>query len=1018
MVSTRLEIYNADGTGLQTQPFNDNIPVSINFNIADVRDPSARKASRSLTISIDATNEINKCFENIFEVNISTQYFNKNLKTPCKYFVNEILNFEGSLQLLKIVVNPSGRVSYECAILGDTGNVFLSIGEKLITGNPDSNDDLDFSDYDHTYNRANQISTRSNYGTGEGVLYPFIDKGSNGGSDVSWRTSDFLPCLHLREYIEKIITKAGYTFTSSFLDSVEFKKYIIYPNLINISLDQTQLDNRQFYCGLNANSVRTANSSWMPVSYPNENNSDGFFDAGNQFSGDYAIINNSGWYNLAAVDYYRIRFTHTNPSVVKADAAYQFGKRIRKSGNGGVGWFNLSAESFLNSDVGYVGAGYIPVNTYRYFTNQVATGEIFLAAGDYVEAGSYLRLFNSITYYNASNVVVTTGTGTFTVELISGAGKTSFYALATKKEISEGNTLFMNNALPTKIKQKDLLMSVIKAFNLYFDLDPDNKNNLIIEPFDEFYNTLPVLNYEGKTDEDKEKVINVNVLDCKRYIFSYKEDKDKYNELYKSKWGEVFGTERVENENDFSTNEKKTELIFSPTPNVANYGLGIAHPRIYKEEQSGGNVVKKPIVPNIRLLICGGIKQTVNPYTYKDFGNADIVTNDYLYAGHTDDALNPTIDLNFGLPKELFYNYINTYMVTNNLFNRFQKYYIETLTNRNSRFESKYLWLNSKDINEFNFRRKIFNDNAYWIVNKLENYSPINETSTKAELIKLFKAEIFTPESINITESTVIAIGEDTFLSRQNTSSSVGKNVINLGENCLAVGENIYIPESCSNVTVTGKNITVAENVSNVSLINSNDVNVTTSNYNIVNGVTSQTNVLFVQTANKSVTNTTTETSLIGTGLGSVTIPASSLNVGDVIRIKIKGVYAAIFILPDTVGYFKTRFKINGTTLETNTCNGIIDTNPDLRDFEIEALLTIRTVGSSGTFISHGTINYTKLDAANTFYKLSESLSLTASTSPINTTISNTLDFTMELQYSNSNTGVIVTECLIEKIRI
>jgi hypothetical protein len=1015
MVSTRLEIYNADGTGLQTQPFNDNIPVSINFNIADVRDPSARKASRSLTISIDATNEINKCFENIFEVNISTQYFNKNLKTPCKYFVNEILNFEGSLQLMKILVNPSGRVSYECSIIGETGNVFLSIGEKLITGNPDSNDDLDFSDYDHDYTRANQISTRSNYGTGEGVLYPFIDKGSNGGSDVSWRTSDFLPCLHLREYIEKIITKAGYTFTSSFLDSAEFKKYIIYPNLINIALDQTQLDNRQFYCGLNANSVRSATSAWVPVNYPNETSGDGFFDAGSQVAGDYAIINDSGYYNLAAADYYKISFTHTDPTVTKASLFYQSGKRIRKSGNGGVGWFNISAENFVNYPTSVV---YINISTNHFFTNQVATGEIFLSAGDYVEAQSYLRLVNNITYYNASNVPVTTGTGTLTIELVSGAAKTSFYALATKKEIIEGNTLYVNTALPTKIKQKELLISVIKAFNLYFDLDPDNKNNLIIEPFDEFYNTLPVLNYEGKTDEDKEKVINVNVLDCKRYIFSYKEDKDKYNELYKSKWGEVFGTERIENENDFSTNEKKTELIFSPTPNVANYGLGIAHPRIYKEEQSGGSVIKKPIIPNIRLLICGGVKQTVNPYTYKDFGNADIVTSDYLYAGHMDDALNPTIDLNFGLPKELFYNYINTYMVTNNLYNRFQKYYIETLTNRNSRFESKYLWLNSKDINEFNFRKKIFNDNAYWIVNKLENYSPINETSTKVELIKVFKAEIFTPQSINIVETTFTAHGAETYLARQNTSLNVGNNVVNLGENCLAVGENIYIPESCSNVTVTGKNITVAENISNVSVINSNDVNVTTSNYNIVNGVTSQTNVLFVQTANKSVTNTTTETSLIGTGLGSVTIPASSLNVGDVIRIKIKGVYAAIFVFPDVVGYFKTRFKINGTTLETNTCNGVIDTNPDLRDFEIEALLTVRTVGGSGTFMSHGTINYTKLDAANTFYKLSESLCLTASTSPINTTISNTLDFTMELQYSNANTGVIVTECLIEKIRI
>jgi hypothetical protein len=1013
-VVTRLEIFNKDGSGLQSQPFNDNIPVSLNFNLADVREPDKRKASRSLTISIDASNEINKCFENIFEVNIATQYFNKNLKTPCKYFVNEILNFEGSLQLLKIVKRPDNSMVYECSIIGEGGSLFVEIGEKLIVGNANSSEDLDFSDYDHTYNRATQISTRANYGTGLDVVYPFIDKGSNGGSDTVWNTTDFLPCFHLREYIEKIITKAGYTFTSSILDSAEFKKYIVYPNLTSIPLSQSQLENRQFYVGLTANSVRTANSAWVNVNYTNETSGDGFFDDGSQSAGTYAIINDSGYYNIAAADYYRISFTHTDPSVVNAQALHQSGKRIRKSGNGGIGWFNLSYESYVNYDNN---GSKININTYYYFTNQVATGEQFLTAGDYLEAQSYLRLFG-ITYYDVSNNVVATGTGTVTIELISGAAKTSFYALATRKELIAGNTLLAQNALPTKIKQKDLLMSIVKALNLYIDLDPDDKTNLIIESFDTFYNTLPILNYEGKTDEDKEKTVNVNILDSKRYIFKYKEDKDKFNEQYKNTWNEVFGSEQIDIENDFSKNDKVTEIIFSPTPNAANYGLGIAHPRIYKEEQDGGITVKKPIVPNIRLLVCGGVKQTANPYTYKDFGNADLITNDYLYAGHTDDPFNPTIDLNFGLPKEVYYTYVNTYFTTNNFYNRFHKYYIENLTNRDSKFETKYLWLNSKDINEFNFRHRIFSDGAYWIVNKIENYTPLNETSTKFELVKLLTANVFTPQSIRIIEIETVSSGRDVLTARMNTSLNVGKNVINLGENCIAVGENIYIPESCSNITAIGNNIKVEENVSNASVINTNDVSVTTNGYNAINGVTSQTNVLFVQTSNKSVTNTTTETSLIGTGLGSVTIPASSLNVGDVIRIKIKGVYAAIFTLPDVVGYFKTRFKINGTTLETNTCNGIIDTNPDLRDFEIEALITVRTVGSSGSFMSHGTINYTKLDAANTFYKLSESLCLTASISPINTTISNTLDFTMELQYSNANTGVIVTECLIEKIRI
>ena len=45
-----------------------------------------------------------------------------------------------------------------------------------------------------------------------------------------------------------------------------------------------------------------------------------------------------------------------------------------------------------------------------------------------------------------------------------------------------------NSALPTKIKQKDYLKSIIQALNLFIDVDPVNPNNLIIESFNDFYN--------------------------------------------------------------------------------------------------------------------------------------------------------------------------------------------------------------------------------------------------------------------------------------------------------------------------------------------------------------------------------------------------------------------------------------------------------------------------------------------------------------------------------------------------
>jgi hypothetical protein len=161
MVRTELYIDGANGTnGFLSFPFGVNIPVSINFNLADVRNPEQRKASFSKTINLLGTNEVNKLFENLFEVNVVTQYFNKNLKTPVKYLVDGLENFAGDLQLIKVNINPDNSIVYECSIIGAGGSLFVDIGEKYITGNTNSSDDLDFSAYDHDYTRANQIAWR------------------------------------------------------------------------------------------------------------------------------------------------------------------------------------------------------------------------------------------------------------------------------------------------------------------------------------------------------------------------------------------------------------------------------------------------------------------------------------------------------------------------------------------------------------------------------------------------------------------------------------------------------------------------------------------------------------------------------------------------------------------------------------------------------------------------------------------------------------------------------------------
>ena len=878
MILTKLLISAKNGTEKYlSYPITAEAPIYITYQLADVRNPEQRKGSRSLTIKLLGTNEINKLFENIFSVNVSTQYFNKNLKTPVKYIVDGLENFKGDLQLLSVNINTDNSIEYECSILGEGGSLFIDLGDKLLS-------ELDFSDYDHTYDRATQILTRSNLGSGLDVLYPFVDNGTNNGSDTVWNVSNFLPCFSFYEYIKKIIEGTGRTFTSTILSSSLIKNSILYPNLNQIVLSSSQLANRQFYVGLDNNYTQTGIPS-TPYTLVHDDESNPFFDIGlqNNTTTGLVTINDTGYYNLVSKIVYRIKFTHSEPTV-----AYGlfYGMTCYNAIDKQV---PLSSLVINNQNYYNPNNNRINVNTFETITNEVATGEILLNAGEQFKVRAALNpaALSQVQFRTSSNVLVPGGTPTYTIEIVSGTTGAAFYGLVTKKVLSEGNTIEVNNALPVNIKQKDFLKSVIQALNLFIDLDPTNENNLIIEDFDTFYNTTDPIDYRNRTDLSKQQVINPNLLEGKQYIFTYKEDNDKFNVQYQETYKEVFGTQTVDVENDFIKEIKKNELIFSATPNAANYGLGIAHPRIYTEE----GLTKKTIVPNVRWLYVGGVKQTANPYTYKQVGETDLITNDYLYAGHTDDPFNPTLDLNFGKPKEVYYNFINTYFTDNNIYNRFQSKYLNNLINRDGKFVTKYLWLSPRDIYNFSFRNRLFIDGAYYIVNKIENYNPLSEQSTKCELIKLLESDVFSPTSYLISSNTAVSAGSGVLSARLNSGLNVGSNIQNSGTNCIAVGENIIIPESCSNVTVIGNNIEIEENTSNVSYINGtvtssvygekSNIKTVTADYNILSY--DDTVLVDATSGNVTVTLLYALTSYLES---SITINGVNLNINKIITIK------------------------------------------------------------------------------------------------------------------------------------
>ena len=141
---------------------------------------------------------------------------------------------------------------------------------------------------------------------------------------------------------------------------------------------------------------------------------------------------------------------------------------------------------------------------------------------------------------------------------------------------------------------------------------------------------------------------------------------------------------------------------------------------------------------------------------------------------------------------------------------------------------------------------------------------------------------------------------------------------------------------------------------------------------------------LFSQTADSSaVTNTTTPTSIIGTGEGSLTVPADYFSVGDSFHCNIKGDLSSLNNETLTI-------EVKSGSVVLASSGAITLPSITSKYFELEIDFTIRAIGGTGvgSIVTSGEFNYVQ-NSGNAFEgAMFHSLNNTT----FNTTISNTLD--------------------------
>lgn len=755
-----------------------NLTFEIQKSIAD------KAATYSKTIKIPGTANNNLIFNNLMDIgryidpdtiqNNTTIFLNKKLMAGIYSDSLELLI--GNLEI-NSVSNTDGIIEYECVFYSNTKTLGDVIGEKLCNGNEDSGDDLDFSEYNHIHDWRTIYATmdpNSIYYTGStGIFYPIIDY-AKVDSGNEYRIEQFKPTLYIKEIWDKIFSKAGFTYTSTFLNDTIFKSLVI-P--VGNTLEEVSLyyENSKFKVGVAADYdgiVRIgtpywAGWDWERVKFDKVTGGSMFNGANNVVPYDPVnyqwTVSKVGSYTFSAQVNYSIYFP-SGPAFLpwkigSLNVAIKLCKRSVGLGGGETTVIESPPNKHNLPEITYTPPCYVISGaTISIFTDE----PIDCKAGDtfYI----MIQLYGENFWSKTTQVSIVNDKQLHFIATDESAGNTNysyFLNMPTTKYnyYLTGQYVFANDILPRKMKQIDFIKSVSNKFNLMFAEDKTITNNFIIEPYDTFYLTGDTLDWSNKVDRSKEMFFQrVPYLLDKDVAIKFKEDSnDEILNNYKETYNKNFGDKYVKNlyyadgveiiTDEFSSTELgqlgTTNLIVSkihkegtlsnantegsPVPSDTDYNYRVLYRQILTSANTG-------VIPFSTINI------TDSPNIVTDNDGKTTITSVvlshiysfYPYAGFLDNPYNPTLDLNYDIAKA----YNSTVGLTaNNLGWLYWNKKLTAYLDINSKLLTCYISLNYSDIAQLDFRRQIYIDNHLYKLQKITEWTP--RGSCKVELMQV-----------------------------------------------------------------------------------------------------------------------------------------------------------------------------------------------------------------------------------------------------------------------------------------
>lgn len=435
-------------------------------------------------------------FQNYFDENAVLSGWNAFLKLDAQIYIHSIPIFKGCVELTGVEFQEGIASQYNIIFYGQAKNAVAEWGEKTLV-------DIDWSDYNHTVNYTNVISSWFGTLLSGAVLYPVADwhigmqyckvpTVSNNLYSGGLEINDLRPALRFREFITACFADIGYTLSGSLLDKSYFDNLYTIPMSGAGPIQNTGNEDAKINVSIG---TTTLNSTFrgLPLIFTTETS-----DPLNLYS------TSTGEYVVPFTGEYTFQLTLNVQSVTNT---YNYVGVGNGTGQGGTLDYTTNG-TFVDS-----------------FTMQLSKGDIVTA-----------------NYANVGNVVLNSA---------------SLITTSVPYGI-DGSTLNFNVVMP-EIKVTDFINQFMKTFNAV--LIPVSDTEFELHNIDDYYelgDTKDWTRYIDMREIRHEKVPIPRQIDMR-----HTEAEDIANKGFKSLYNREFGSMKASPEVDFSNDALEIDSPFT-----------------------------------------------------------------------------------------------------------------------------------------------------------------------------------------------------------------------------------------------------------------------------------------------------------------------------------------------------------------------------------------------------------------------------------------------------------------------